>query len=43
MTTLTLRYIKGDFVVTGPDIQSAKFSRVEKRKTGARRTIPAPR
>jgi hypothetical protein len=25
MTTLTLRYIKGDFVVTGPDIQPAKF------------------
>ena len=25
MTTLTLRYIKGDFVVTGPDIESARF------------------
>ena len=25
MTTLTLRYIKGDFVVTGPDIELARF------------------
>jgi hypothetical protein len=25
MTTLTLRYIKGDFVVTGPDVAPAKF------------------
>ena len=25
MTTLTLRYIKGDFVVTGPDIQPTRF------------------
>ena len=25
MTTLTLRYIKGDFVVTGPDIEPARF------------------
>ena len=25
MTTLTLRYIKGDFVVTGPDIEPLRF------------------
>jgi hypothetical protein len=25
MTTLTLRYIKGDFVVTGPDIKPNRF------------------
>jgi hypothetical protein len=25
MTTLTMRYIKGDFVVTGPDIESVRF------------------
>ena len=25
MTTLTMRYIKGDFVVIGPDIQPARF------------------
>jgi hypothetical protein len=28
MTTLTLRYIKGDFLVTGPDIEARKFVRV---------------
>jgi hypothetical protein len=28
MTTLTLRYIKGDFLVTGPDIEPRKFVRV---------------
>ena len=25
MTTLILRYIKGDFVVTGPDIEPLRF------------------
>jgi hypothetical protein len=25
MTKLTLRYIKGDFVVTGPDIEPTRF------------------
>lgn len=25
MTTLNLRYIKGDFLVTGPDIEPRKF------------------
>jgi hypothetical protein len=25
MTTLTMRYIKGDFVVTGPDIEPIRF------------------
>ena len=26
MTKLTLRYIKGDFVVTGPDIEPTRFN-----------------
>jgi hypothetical protein len=26
MTTLTMRMIKGDFVVTGPDVESMKFT-----------------
>jgi hypothetical protein len=26
MTTLTMRYIKGHFKVTGPDIEPANFS-----------------
>ena len=25
MTTLTLRYIKGDFVVSGPEIEPTRF------------------
>jgi hypothetical protein len=25
MTTLTMRMIKGDFVVTGPDVEPVKF------------------
>jgi hypothetical protein len=25
MTTLTVRYVKGNFVVTGPDIEPVKF------------------
>ena len=32
MSTLTLRYIKGDFVVTGPDIEPLRF----KTRQGAR-------
>ena len=36
MITITLRRIKDDFIVTGPDIAPAKFkSRREKPKTGA--------
>jgi hypothetical protein len=35
MTTLTLRYIKGDFVVTGPDIQPAKFKSRREGKASA--------
>ena len=32
MTTLTMRYIKGDFVVTGPDVPPMQFkSRPEAR------------
>jgi hypothetical protein len=32
MTTLTMRMIKGDFVVTGPDVEPMKFkSRLEAR------------
>ena len=32
MTTLTMRYIKGDFVVTGPDVPPMRFkSRPEAR------------
>ena len=26
MTTLTMRYIEGDFVVTGPDVEPAQFA-----------------
>jgi hypothetical protein len=46
MTTLTLRYRKGYFVVSGPDTQPTRFrSRREakdweKRKTGAIHGIP---
>jgi hypothetical protein len=25
MTTLTLRYLRGDFLVTGPDVEPIKF------------------
>ena len=35
MTTLTLRYIKGDFVVTGPDIEPTRFKTRERPRTGA--------
>ena len=27
MTTLTMRMIKGDFVVTGPDVEPIRFHR----------------
>ena len=34
MTTLTLRYIKGDFVVTGPDIEPIRFKTRREAKDG---------
>jgi hypothetical protein len=40
MTTLTLRYIKGHFVVTGPDIEPNRF-KTRRERTGARRTTRA--
>jgi hypothetical protein len=39
MTTLTMRMVKGDFIVTGPDIEPMKLRRAAKRGTGARRII----
>ena len=42
MTTLTMRYIKGHFVVIGPDVPPMKFKFASpKPGTGARRIIPA--
>src|SRR6185312_3624900 len=32
MTTLTMRYINGHFVVAGPDIEPAKFNRAREAK-----------
>jgi hypothetical protein len=43
MTTFTMRYVKGHFVVTGPDVPPMQFSRAPKRGTGARRITPARR
>ena len=44
MTTLTMRLVKGDFIVTGPDVEPMKFkSRARGARTGVRRTIPARR
>ena len=41
MTTLTLRYIKGDFVVTGPDIEPLRFKTRREAKDWCRRTTQA--
>jgi hypothetical protein len=41
MTVLTMRLIKGDFIVTGPDIEPMKFKSRSRRATGARRTMRA--
>jgi hypothetical protein len=41
MTTLTMRYIKGDFVVTGPDISQPSSRRAERPRTGAWRITRA--
>jgi hypothetical protein len=35
MTTLTMRLVKGDFIVTGPDVEPMKF-----KSRRVRRTIP---
>jgi hypothetical protein len=43
MTTLTLRYIKGDFVVTGPDIQPAKFKSRREAKDWCQTHYPGSR
>ena len=40
MTTLTMRYIKGHFVVTGPDIEPTRF-KTRRERTGAWRTTRA--
>jgi hypothetical protein len=39
MTTLTMRYIEGDFVVTGPDVEPARFA--GRPRTGAWHTTRA--
>jgi hypothetical protein len=43
MTTLTMRLVKGDFIVTGPDVEPMKFRAGARPRTGVRRTIPARR
>ena len=40
MTTLTLRYIKGDFVVTGPDIEPLRFKTRREAKDWCRTHYP---
>jgi hypothetical protein len=40
MTTLTLRYIKGDFVVTGPDIEPIRFKTRQEAKDWCRAHYP---
>ena len=39
MTTLTLRMIKGDFIVTGPDVEPSNASPAARPETGAPSTI----
>ena len=39
MTTLTMRLVKGDFIVTGPDVEPMKF---KSRPRGARLVQDAP-
>ena len=41
MTTLTLRRMKADFIVSGPDIEPARFESRRKQRTGARPSTPA--
>jgi hypothetical protein len=40
MTTLTLRYIKGDFVVTGPEIEPTRFKTRQAAKDWCRAHYP---
>jgi hypothetical protein len=40
MTTLTLRYIKGDFVVTGSDIEPLRFKTRREAKDWCRTHYP---
>ena len=40
MTTLTLRYIKGDFAVTGPDIEPLRFKTRREAKDWCRTHYP---
>ena len=35
MTTITMRYTKGSFLVSGKDIEARKFESVERPRTGA--------
>jgi len=43
MTTLTMRLIKGHFIVSGPDVEPMKSRAGARRETGARRIILARR
>jgi hypothetical protein len=40
MTTFTMRMIKGNFVVTGPDVEPSNASPAARPDTGAPSTIP---
>jgi hypothetical protein len=40
MTTLTMRYINGHFVVAGPDIEPAKFNRAREAKAWCQTHYP---
>jgi hypothetical protein len=40
MTTLSMRYMRGDFVVTGPDIEPLKFKSRREAKDCAPSIIP---
>ncbi len=42
MSTLTMRYMRGYFVVTAPDIEPVMSSRAAKQGTGAPNIIPSP-
>jgi hypothetical protein len=41
MTVLTMRYLRGHFVVTGPDIEPLKFKSRRETRTGATSIIRA--
>ena len=43
MTTLTMRLVKGHFIVSGPDVETMKLRAGARRETGARRIILARR